>query len=245
MEINEVTTLLDLVLQFFVSLGLNWYESTFMGGFHQLPETLLSFLLSYLIIQLFFFIFPPIRKLMMILGAPFRYMHVWLHVDAARRIESKKYGLTDDKIRLVSFWGDKNGNDMNPLIHQSFTMSESFKIASAPLVGALALFIFLIVSSPIFAGLGAFGLLFHIYLLFCCFGISFPSLKDYSFLVKGNAVQAGSLHPGYVLWSYFIFAFSGFIALQYTDSAMAGFQAGIFYALIYLLILYIISKVVR
>ena len=243
MEINEVTTLVDLVLQFFISLGLNWYESTFMAGFHQLPETLLSFLLSYLIIQLFFFIFPPIRKLMMILGAPFRYMHVWLHVDAAKRIESEKYGPIDDKTRSVSFWGDKNGSDMNPLLHRSFTMSESFKIASAPLLGAGALFIFLIVSSPLFAQLGAFGLIFHIYLLFCCFGVAFPSLKDYSFLVKGNTVQAGSLHPGYILWSYFIFAFSGFIALQYTGSAMAGFQAGIFYAVLYILILYIISKV--
>lgn len=238
-----MTTILDLLAGAVMSLGVDWYESTFMRGTNQLPETLISFLLSYLVIQLFFWIFPPIRKLMMILGAPFRYMHVWLHVDTARRIETQKYGIDSTKSESLGFWGDSKGNDMVPLLHTSFNTSDAFKIASAPLIGAIALFLFLLMSSPIFAQMGTFGLVLHIYLLFCCFGIAFPSLKDYSFLVKGSSVKSGGLHPGYVLWSYFIFGFSGYITLQQTNSAVAAFRDGIFYALVYILLLIVISKI--
>ena len=98
-------------------------------------------------------------------------------------------------------------------------------------------------TSPIFAQMGMFGLVMHIYLLFCCFGIAFPSLKDYSFLVKGDSVKAGSLHPGYVLWTYFIFGFSGYIALQQTGSALTAFRDGLFYSMIYLVCLVIVSRI--
>jgi hypothetical protein len=98
-------------------------------------------------------------------------------------------------------------------------------------------------SAPIFGGMGVFGLIFHIYLLFCCFGLSFPSIKDYSFLIKGNTIRSGGLHPGYILWGYFVFAISGYIALQRTGSALVGFQDGLVFTIVYLFLLTVVNKV--
>jgi hypothetical protein len=235
--------LLGLIFGGLFSVGANWYETTFMSGISAIPSALLSFLLSYLAIQFFFFIFPPLKKMMMVLGAPFRYLHVWLHIDAARRIEINKYGIADDNPRSLGFWGSKKGSDTTGLLHPYFNTTDALKVASAPLYGAGALFLFLIFSAPIFAGMGSFGLIFHIYLIFGCFGIAFPSLGDYSFLVNGNSIRAGGLHPGYVLWAYFVFAISGYISIQRGTSGIAVFRDSILFTLIYLLLLLMVSRV--
>ena len=238
-----MTNLLDLLFRSSISKGANWYTSTFIEGLDQIPQAILSFIISYLVIQFFFFIIPPLKRMMMVLGAPFRYMHVWLHIDMARRIETKKYGINNKELQSIGFWGENKGNDMVPLLHTRFSTYDAIKIASAPLWGAFALFFFLIISSPIFAGLGFVGVITHIYLLFCCFGIAFPSLKDYSFLVKGTSIQPTSLSPGYILWSYFIFAISGYITLERTSSAMEAVRDATFYVIIYIFLLLVISRV--
>lgn len=235
--------LIDLIFGGLFSAGQNWYEGAFMSGVNAMPSALLSFLLSYLVIQFFFFIFPPVKKIMMVLGAPFRYLHVWLHIDAAKRLEKNKYGIVDENPRSLGFWGGKKGNDTAGLLHPYFSTSDAFKVATAPLLGAIALFIFLILAAPVFAGMGIFGLIFHIYLIFCCFGIAFPSPSDYSFLVHGNSIRAGQLHPGYFLWAYFVFAISGYIALQRGVSGIAAFTDGIVFTLIYLFLLLVVSRI--
>lgn len=238
-----MVSILDLIFGSIAAVGLGWYSNTFMIGLNQFPQMVLSFLLTYLVIQLFLFIFPPLRKLMMILGAPFRYMHVWLHVDTAKRIQAKKYGINTQNIPPLGVWGNTEDNDVNPLLHPYFTTKDALKIASAPLLGAIVLFIFIMISAPIFAAMKLFGLIFHLYLLFCCLGVAFPSIKDYMFLFKGNTAQANSIHPGYYLWIYFVFAFSGYLTLQSTGSAMAAFRDGILYSLIYVVLLSVVSKI--
>ncbi len=238
-----MSNLIELILgAIFAQFG-KWYQTAFMGGLNQLPQVLLSFLLSYLVIQLLFFIFPPLKKLMLLLGAPFRYMHVWLHINTAKRIEMNKYKIENQKTRSLGFWGENKGNDIIPLLQPYFSTIDALKIASAPFLGAITLFVFLIMSNPIFGGLGLFGLIFHIYLIFCCFGLAVPSLKDYSFLIRGSTISPGSFHPGYVLWTYFVFAISGYIALERTSSAITGLKEGVFYALVYFFLFLIISKV--
>jgi hypothetical protein len=180
---------------------------------------------------------------MMVLGAPFRYIHVWLHTDTAKSIEWKKYGIMREKIGLVGLWGDTETNDLAPLLHTAFSTWDALRVASAPLKGAIALLFFIFLSSPIFAGLGLVGTLIHIYLLFCCFGIAFPSISDYSFLVKGKSAKPIDVSPGYVLWSYFIFSISGFITLKQTGSAAEALMDGFLYTMIYLGILILIAKI--
>ena len=235
--------LLDLIINGLAALGIEWYESAFMGGLSQLPQTLLSFLLSYLVIQLFLFIFPPLRKLMLVLGMPFRYMHIWFHENAAKRIENRKYLIPTPPDRFISFWSENKGNDMKPFLKTHFSTWDAFKIATAPLLGAIGLFGFLIASSPILGGMGLFGLVLHLYLLFCCFGIMLPSLKDYSFIISGGTIRAGSLHPAYFLWTYLVFAFSGYIALKAGASAGAAFVTSAFYSVVYVVLLFGVSKI--
>ena len=238
-----MTSILDMAFQSFFSNWMEWYDSFFLQGLANAPRTLYSFTMSYLVIQLFFYILPPLRKLMMVLGAPFRYIHVWLHVESTKNIEFKKYGIMKKTPNLAGLWGDNETNDLAPLLHTFFDTRDALRIASAPLKGAIALLLFMFLSSPIFAGLGLVGVLIHLYLLFCCFGIAFPSISDYSFLVKGHSAQPTDISPGYILWSYFIFSISGFITLKQTGSPTAAIMDGFLYAFIYLGILILIGKI--
>lgn len=238
-----MTSLIEIGITIIGSVAEEWYKNTFAISLNAIPSAILSFLLTYLVIQLFLFIFPPLRKFMMIIGAPFRYLHVYLHLDAARRIAVNKYGVISENPRSLGFWADNTGNDTKPLLYPYFSTSDALKVASAPFLGGIALFIFLLISSPIFSGMRIFGLVFHIYLIFCCFGLSFPSFKDYSFLINGSSIRAGGLHPGYILWAYFVFAISGYIALQRSGSALVGFQDGLIFTMIYLVLLLVTSRV--
>ena len=238
-----MTSIIDVVFQSFFSNWTDWYDSFFLQGVNNAPRTLYSFTMSYLVIQLFFYILPPLKKLMMVLGAPFRYIHVWLHVDTARNIEFKKYGIMKKTPNLGGVWGDNGTNDLAPLLHTFFDTKDALRIASAPLKGAIALLLFLFLSSPIFAAMGIIGTVIHIYFLFCCFGIAFPSIGDYSFLVKGKTAKPMDISPGYVLWSYFIFSISGFITLKETGDASAALMDGLIYTFIYLGILLLIAKI--
>jgi hypothetical protein len=245
METNGVTGIFDLVFQSFSGDLMEWYNSFFLQGLANAPRTLYSFIMSYLVIQLFFYILPPLKKLMMVLGAPFRYIHVWLHVDTAKNIEFKKYGIMKKTPNLAGVWGDNEGNDLAPLLHTFFDTKDALRIASAPLKGAIALLFFLFLSSPILAGLGIVGTVIHIYLLFCCFGIAFPSIGDYSFLMKGRTAKPMDVSPGYVLWSYFVFSISGIITMNQTGSAPEAIMSGFVFTFIYLGILILIAKINR
>jgi hypothetical protein len=165
-----------------------------------------------------------------------------LHVNTARSIEFKKYGIVNKPINLAGLWGDNETNDLTPLLHTFFDTRDALRIASAPLKGAIALLLFMFLSGPIFAGLGLIGVLIHIYLLFCCFGIAFPSLSDYSFLTKGKTAQPTQVSPGYLLWSYFVFSISGFITLKQTGSSVDAIMSGFLYTFIYIGILMLIDK---
>ncbi|MFW9875697.1 MAG: hypothetical protein ACFFG0_21550 [Candidatus Thorarchaeota archaeon] len=238
-----MTGIIDITFQSFFSNWMEWYDSFFLQGLTNAPRTIYSFIMSYLAIQFFFYVIPPFKKLMMALGAPFRYIHVWLHVDTAKSIEFNKYGIAEKTPNLAGLWGDNGNNDLAPLLHTFFDTKDALRIASAPLKGAIALLFFLFLSSPILASLGIFGTVIHIYFLFCCFGIAFPSIADYSFLMKGKTAKPMEISPGYVLWSYFIFSISGFIALKQTGSGTEAIMSGLIYTMIYLGALMLIAKI--
>jgi hypothetical protein len=180
---------------------------------------------------------------MMTLGAPFRYIHVWLHVESAKSIEFKKYGIVKKSPELAGLWGGKESNDLSPLLHTFFDTKDALRIATAPLKGAIVLLIFLFVSSPIFANMGFTGTLIHLYFLFSCFGIAFPSLSDYSFLVKGHSAKPMDISPGYVLWSYFVFTISGFVTLKQNGTPNEAIMDGLLYVFIYLGMLLLIGRI--
>ncbi|MFX1513530.1 MAG: hypothetical protein ACFFCQ_13175 [Promethearchaeota archaeon] len=237
--------LIDVILVLFLASFLEWYRNTFLTGFTQFPTFFLSIILTYIVIQLFFIILPPLRKLMIILAFPFHYMHVWLHVDAARRLsKQKKEDITKKQasINLRTQWWGKD----NALISlEVYTRLDTFKIASAPFIGAFSLLLFIILSSPILARSGLVGLLIHIYLIFCCFGVALPSLSDYSYIFQGVRTQSSSIAPGYFLWVYFIFAISGYITLKRTDSPISAFFDGTIFSVIYLVGLLIIAVIFK
>ncbi|MFX0208225.1 MAG: hypothetical protein ACFFDT_19730 [Candidatus Hodarchaeota archaeon] len=237
--------LLEGILFVFFAESLEWYQHTILVGFTRFPQLFLSVLLTYLVIQLFSVMFPPFRKFMMFLALPFRYMHIWLHVEAAKKINKKKKVGKYKEAAAISLWTQARGNDCAQISLKSYSTQDALKIATAPLKGAIALLLFIVLSSPILAELGIFGLLIHIYFIFSCFGVAWPSFSDYSFLYQAAMVHPNSLSPGYLLWVYFIFVISGYITLKRTGSPVSALVDGIFFSFVYLVGLLFLSKIIK
>ncbi len=201
--------------------------------------------LTYVFIQLICHFIPPLRKLLIFLALPFRYMHVWLHVDAAKKVSMQDKTVKKKNYTSISLWTPLRGKDSVYISLEAYSTRDALKIASAPLKGALALLLFIILSSPILARLSLFGLLLHMYLIFSCFGVAWPSIGDYSFVYQGAMIHPESLSPGYFLWVYFIFGISGYITLQCTGSPVSAIVEGFFFSGIYLIGLFLLAKVIK
>ncbi len=223
---------------------MEWYQNNIVAGFTRFPYLLLSMVFTYVFIQILFLLIPPLRKLMLILALPFRYMHVWLHVDAAKKVNKQKNG-DNNKTVTISLWTQLKGKDCAQISLEAYSTRAALKIASAPLKGAIALLLFIILSSPILARLGLLGLLIHIYLIFSCFGVAWPSFSDYSFVYQGAMIHPDSFSPGYLLWIYFIFAISGYITLNRTGSAVSALMDGLIWSIIYLVGFLVLTKVLK
>ncbi len=233
-----MSNLLEILLTSILGESLEWYQRTVLEGFTRYPTLLLSMILTYVFIQFFCVIIPHLRHVLNTLALPFRYMHVWLHVDAAKKVDerNKKEQAVND------MWAQWRGKDSSHISLQNYSTRDAWKIASAPLKGALALLLFIILSSPILAKMGLLGVLIHIYLIFSCFGVALPSLSDYSFLYHGTTVQPASFSPVYVLWVYFIFAISGYITLSRTGSPVSAIRDGILFSGLYLISLFLLAR---
>ncbi len=240
-----MTNLLDLVLYSFLAGCLEWYRDAILGNFTRFPHLFLSILLTYIFIQLFCVFIPPLRKFLNVFALPFRYMHVWLHIDAANKIQKSNDGSKTKTQTSISLWTPMRGKDSINISLEVYSTRDALKIASAPLKGAIALLFFIVLSSPILAKLGLFGLILHIYLIFSCFGVALPSLSDYSFVYQGAMTYPGSFSPFYLLWVYFIFAISGYITLKRTSSAVSAIIDGLLFSSIYLIALFILAKIVK
>ncbi len=239
-----MVNLLEAILSSIFAEGLQWYRSTVLEGFTRFPYFFLSILLTYIFIQLFCHFIPPLRKLLLVLALPFRYMHVWLHIDAAKKINMQDKAAKENKHTSINLWTSLRGKDSTHIFLEAYSTQNALKIASAPLKGAIALLLFIVLSSPILARLGLFGILFHIYLIFSCFGVAWPSFSDYSFVYQGAMIHTESLSPGYFLWMYFIFAISGYIALERTGSAISAIMEGLAFSCIYIVGLLFLAKII-
>ncbi len=223
---------------------LEWYQNTVIIGFTRFPYLFISMILTYVIIQLFCLLIPPLKRVLITLALPFRYMHVWLHVDAAKKATKRNSKQKKKDQVVINLWTRLKGNDSAYISLKAYSTRDAIKIASAPLKGALALLSFIVLSSPILAKLGLLGLLIHIYLIFSCFGVALPSISDYSFIYQGIMIHPDSFSPGYILWVYFIFAISGYIALNRTGSPISAIADGLLFSGFYLVGLLLLAKFV-
>lgn len=160
---------------------------TMLDGF---PLNILSYLMSALLLALFmqflFAILPPVKSIVDTIMVPFRIIHIWLHVQAARDVIKKRElsgDKTDFSLSFVSFFSTGFGTKAEqPAIAISGLCSpkEASRIANAPLKGALVFLLALTLLTPLLRTT-FIGKIIHLYVFVGVVTSSFPSGSDYKF----------------------------------------------------------------
>lgn len=179
---DAFTTWLNIILDPLV----NAY-GTMLAGF---PLNILSYLLSAILLALFmqavFALLPPLKSFIDTIMVPFRIVHIWLHMQAARDIINKRKisgNLENFSLSFVSFFSTGFGTKAeNPAIALSGICSpkEASRIANAPFKGALTFLVMLILLTPILRTT-FIGKLIHLYIFIGIVTTSFPSGSDYKY----------------------------------------------------------------
>lgn len=179
---DAFTTWLNIILDPLV----NAYGSM-LAGF---PLNILSYLMSAILLALFmqavFALLPPLKAFIDTIMVPFRVIHIWLHMQAARDIINKRKlsgDMENFSLSFVSFFSTGFGTKAeSPAIALSGICSpkEASRIANAPLKGALTFLVMLLLLTPILRTT-FIGKLIHLYIFIGVVTTSFPSGSDYKY----------------------------------------------------------------
>jgi hypothetical protein len=154
------------------------------------PLNILSYIISAimlaLVMQAVFMMLPPLKSIVDSIMFPFRIIHVWLHIQEARKVieENRANGtLKSDSLQFASYFAtgltmkeEKTGMALTGTCNPR----EASRIASAPLKGALVLLLGLVLLTP-FLRTSFIGKLIHLYIFIGIATASFPSASDYKF----------------------------------------------------------------
>ncbi|MFW9997888.1 MAG: hypothetical protein ACFFD4_37955 [Candidatus Odinarchaeota archaeon] len=194
-----------------------------LAGF---PLNILSYILSAILLALFmqvvFSIIPQLKSIIDAIMFPFRILHIWLHVQAAREvIEKAKASETNNgpSLRFVSYY--TTGFSVKEEKHSialSGTCSprEAAKIANAPLKGALILLIVLTMLTPLLRE-SFTGKLIHLYIFIGIATSSFPSASDYKFTYNMVLLNS-SIRPSLTLLPVAAFSAGFIIVIIWTNN---------------------------
>jgi hypothetical protein len=160
---------------------------TMLAGF---PLNILSYIVSAILLALFmqvvFAIFPPIRAVVDTIMVPFRIIHIWLHIQAARDVIDKR-NLSGDKknfsLSFISFFSTGFGTKSEQsaiALNGLCSPKEASRIANAPLKGTLVLLLMLTLLTPLLRAT-FIGKLIHLYIFIGVVTTSFPSGSDYKY----------------------------------------------------------------
>ncbi|MHA2299202.1 MAG: hypothetical protein ACXAEU_15315 [Candidatus Hodarchaeales archaeon] len=169
-----------------------------------------------MVMQLIFLLLPPLKSAVDAVMFPFRLLHVWLHVQAAREIIEKKQvgnGSSDNSLEFISYFStgfNVKAEKSSLVLGGICSPREASTIANAPLKGALALLLLLTLLTPILRT-SFIGKLIHLYIFVGIATASFPSTSDYKFTYNMVLVNA-SLPSKWILLPAIAFA-TGFLVV--------------------------------
>ncbi len=195
----------DMVTSWAIKL-LEWYLNTFMRiiSLEMLLIQLELLVVIYLVVQVLGFIFPFVKRLMIAVFVPFRFLHVWLHLQAAKKIGLLQQR-TEDSLINVIFFTSMTGDDRISLgIKAPKTTRDAYRIATAPTKGAIILIGLSFLLSPLFLIFGIIGLFIHLYILLGSLTTLWADGKDYLFVYQ-TALLNSDLPPRYAAWAVIIF----------------------------------------
>ncbi|MFX1254352.1 MAG: hypothetical protein ACFFCZ_22260 [Promethearchaeota archaeon] len=217
---------------------LEWYAQTFMVLIS--PEMLLMqlelLIIIYLVLQVLSFLFPVVKRLITTIFLPFRLLHVWLHLEAAKKLDLYS-SEPEETLVLTRFFTSVTGDDRVSLgIKAPKNTKDAYRIATAPTKGALILIALSFVISPILLIFGLLGFFIHLYILFGALTTLWSDGKDYLFVYQ-IALTNADLSPRYLAWVVPVFVVSFMSTLATTYDLFRGFLAGVGFTIFYLLIL--------
>ncbi|MFX0092212.1 MAG: hypothetical protein ACFFBD_10660 [Candidatus Hodarchaeota archaeon] len=224
---------------------LEWYIQTFMVIIS--PEMLLIqlelLIIIYLVLQVLGLLFPLVKRIMATIFLPFRLFHVWLHLQAAQKLELHTPEV-DDYLVINRFFTSITSDDRATLgIKAPKNTRDAYRIAIAPTKGAVILIALSFVLSPILLIFGPLGFFIHLYILFGSLTTLWADVKDYLFVYQVALLNA-DLSLRYLGWVVPVFGVSFMGTLIATYDVFRALLTGIGFLTFYLLgLLWVVSRI--
>ncbi|MFX0065316.1 MAG: hypothetical protein ACFFC7_24360 [Candidatus Hermodarchaeota archaeon] len=215
---------------------LEWYAQTFMIFISpaMVVVQLELLVIIYLVLQVLGFLFPVVKRLTNTLFLPFRILHIWLHLEAAKKLGLQGPDSKEDLI-ITRFITSVNGDDRASMgIKAPKNTKDAYKIAMAPTKGAVILIALSFIISPILLIFGLIGFFIHLYILFGALTTLWSDGRDYLFVYQIAVINA-DLSSRYLAWVIPVFGISFMSTLVTTTDLFQALLAGVGFTGFYLL----------
>ncbi|MHA2246433.1 MAG: hypothetical protein ACXADY_15945 [Candidatus Hodarchaeales archaeon] len=175
-----------------------WYSSEALGG--DLLVFFIKQLFMYILLQMILQIIPFLKRIVNALWFPFRFLHVYMHVNAAKELardldkkkeeDDENYDHRLDSYLLrSSFATGLSRNDENAMLIASFNrIGYARQVALAPSRFGWIMLLGYLVVSPLALWGSLFttvvGAIIHFYFFVGIFGVMMPTLNDWLFIIN-------------------------------------------------------------
>jgi hypothetical protein len=213
----------------------------------------------YILLQLALYFVPFLKRILVIFFIPFRWIHVYLHIYAAKQLQKeikekknqrKMEFLVDDSSLRASLVSGVDIADENPGLLIAFNRFEyakrvafsSNKLAFLLLLGYLAVTPLILTDNSVFSS--NLGALIHLYFFIGIFGVLMPSLNDWYFVIHALMINL-ELNPKWFNLSVLVYIAFTLDTLWRTNNFFLAIFLGTIWFIFYILGLFITVYIAR
>ena len=189
------------------------FLSNFLSNF--LTTIFLIFLIR-IVYEIVTMIFPGVKNLVYTIFKPFRLLHIWFHIQAAKNVNAKHRKNNPNQRKKADFsvlfsTGMGPGSERSIISIAStdeFTTKDAIAIAKAPMLPALVMLLFLILIGPLMSE-GIFVFI-HFYFLIGITLVMLPSGHDNLF-VFNTILTKTTLSAWYLIFPFISFSLTAML----------------------------------
>ena len=249
--------IIDLIVTAFSDF-LKWYSTEALQG-ENIIEFFIKQLTFYILLQMALFFIPFLKRVLVVLFLPFRWVHVYLHVYTAKQVlreindrkdQGEKTPLLDDGNLRASLISGLDVPDENPgllLAVNRFDYAKRVALASQK-ISLVMLFGYFIVT-PFFLADSSIitsqtGALIHLYLFLGIFGVLMPSINDWYFVLHALMINM-QLRPIWLYNSIIVYLVFTFDTILRTQNFFLSILLGTIWFVIYIIGLFVVSYIAK
>ncbi len=200
----------DFVSDWITDLG-TIYQGFLSNFISNLFTTIFLIFLIRIVYEIVTMIFPGIKNLVYTIFKPFRLLHIWFHIQAAKNINAKSHQENPQRGKKVDFsvlfsTGMGSGSEhsiISIVSTDELTTKDAMAVAKAPLKPALVMLLSLIMIGPLMTE-GIFVFV-HLYFLIGVTLVMFPSGHDNLF-VFNTILTKTNLSAWYLIFPFIAFS---------------------------------------